>query len=254
MIEYGLDTLFDSYNRKARLYPALITLSPIIWSASLLIPNYSLDITKIATALLIICFLFLLANITRSFGKFVEEKLLNEWGAWPTTIMLRHRDHRIDTLTKSRYHAALSAICDGIQFPTAIEEQKSPNIADECYRTAINQLIELRRGPQYKILNDENTSYGFRRNLLGLKPFALMISFMAASITGFAWWVSIPEETSFDSVIAAVRNAPVLPIFVIVDTMYFFLFILVIRKTFVLQAAYEYSAALLKTLDRSKSK
>ena len=81
-----------------------------------------------------------------------------------------------------------------------------------------------------------------------------MISFMAASITGFAWWLSIPGETSFDSVIEAIRNTPVLPIFVIVDTMYFFLFILVIRKTFVLQAAYEYSVALLKTLDRSESK
>jgi hypothetical protein len=77
---------------------------------------------------------------------------------------------------------------------------------------------------------------------------------MAASITAVVWWLSIPGETSFDSVIEAGRNTPVFPILVIADIMYFFLFILVIRKTFVLQAACEYSVALLRTLDRSESR
>jgi uncharacterized membrane protein len=84
-----------------------------------------------------------------------------------------------------------------MQFPTQLEEQRSSEIADGQYHSAIKRLIERRLGQQYEILNHENVSYGFKRNLLGLKPYALMISFMAAAFTSVAWWVIImPAEGS----------------------------------------------------------
>jgi hypothetical protein len=251
-----ISTIFDSYNRKARLYPALLTLAPIIWSGYVFGPTIAPDFPRIVAALtLISSFLYVFANAARSHGKILEKQLVDSWGAWPTTILLRHRDNTIDIVTKARYHAALSIICDGMPFPTPLEEQQSPEKADIHYHSAIKRLIERRLGPQYEILNYENASYGFRRNLLGLKPFGLVISFMAAAFTSFAWWaVTMPEEASIPSAIASFKNDPTFLILIILDIIYFLLWVFKIRKKFVFQAAREYSRALLKTLDMSESK
>lgn len=251
-----ISTIFDSYNRKARLYPALLTLAPIIWSTCVFAPTITPSFASSAAALtLISSILYAFAHAARSNGKILEKQLIDNWGAWPTTIMLRHSDNSIDPVTKTRYHAALSAICDDMPFPTPLEEQQSPEKADVHYHSAIERLIERRLGPQYEILNYENASYGFRRNLLGLKPFGLVISFMAAAFTGFAWWaVTMSEEFSISSTMASFKNDPVFLILIILDVTYFLLWVFIVQRKFVLQAACEYSRALLKTLDMSESK
>lgn len=253
----AINTIFDSYNRKARLYPALLTLAPIIWTGCVFAPAIAPIFPKIVVAMTLVSsgFLYILSNIARSHGKILEKQLLESWEAWPTTIMLRHRDNTIDSVTKARYHAALSTICDGMQLPTRLEEQQSLENADDHYHSAIKRLIERRLGPQYEILNHENASYGFRRNLLGLKPYALVISFMAAAFTTFVWWaVTMPEEFSIPSAIASFKNDPTFLILIILDILYFLLFVFKIREKFVFQAAREYSHALLKTLDMVEPK
>lgn len=251
-----INTIFDSYNRKARLYPALLTLAPIIWSTCVFAPTVTPDFPRIVAAMMLVSsFLYVLAIAARSHGKILEKQLLDSWGAWPTTTMLRHRDNTIDSVTKARYHAELSTICDGMQFPTPLEEQQSPEIADAQYHSATKRLIERRLGEQYETLNHENASYGFRRNLLGLKPYALMISFMVAAFTSVAWWVVIMSAEGGDlSAMVLFKNDPAFFILIIIDIIYFLLLTFKVQEKFVLQAANEYSLALLKTLDRSGRK
>ena len=241
---------FDSHNRVARLYPALITVAPIIWSAASAAPTLVPDIPKGAAALAVLgCLLYLLACLARSRGKVMEQRLIDAWGAWPTTILLRHRDPTIDGITKARYHAILSALCDGVKFPAAAEEQQSPCDADVIYRSATKRLIEARRGQQYQMLHNENASYGFRRNLLGLKPVAVTFGVAAAALTTFAWWLTMPTTITWPTIVASFKNYPALPVLLALDVGYFLLLALLIRPGFVYQAAREYAEALFRTLD-----
>jgi hypothetical protein len=58
----------------------------------------------------------------------VEEILVAKWGGMPTTIALRHRDKFLDSVSKQRYHTAITAKL-GIAMPTAEEESASPDKA-----------------------------------------------------------------------------------------------------------------------------
>lgn len=245
-----MSKFFDHYNRKARLYPAIIALLPVIWTAAAFAPRIITDIPKSAFFLVFLwCLLYWASTISRSRGKLVEQRLLKKWGAWPTTISLRHCDNRIDGITKARYHARLSEICNGMQFPTVDEETNAKDAADNTYRSATKQLIEVRRGPEYQMLHDENAFYGFRRNLLGLKAIAVIFGVIVAAVTVTIWIDSIPAIITFTQLTAAIRQSPSLPSLAVVDVVFLLAFVAVVTEDFVQQAAYEYSDALLRTLD-----
>lgn len=169
--------LFDQYNREARLYPALIASAPVLWTIAVLAPQVFTDWPKgTVTVVLCGCLLYSAASLARHQGKRLEPKLLQLWGGWPTTTILRHRDSRIDSLTKRRYHSELERLCPGLKMPSCDEEAAFPEKADEVYRSATKRLIEARRGAKYQLLLSENASYGFRRNLLGLKSAAIAVA------------------------------------------------------------------------------
>jgi hypothetical protein len=246
----ALPKLFDSYNRVARLYPALLAIAPILCSAIVVFPSIVSNVPRSTAAVFgMSCLAYFLASIARSRGKKIEEQLLAKWGGWPTTVMLRHRDDRIDRVTKARYHAALAALCPDISMPLAVDEQNSPSGADDNYRSATKHLIEMRRGPEYQMLHRENASYGFRRNMLGLKPVALAVAAIAALVTALGWWTVVSPGPTWPSVQASIVTYPYLPVLLAFDAGYFLLWATMINENFVRQAAREYTEALFRTLD-----
>ncbi|MFC2254800.1 hypothetical protein ACETRX_34680 [Labrys portucalensis] len=167
--------LFDTYQRTARLFPGLLMLLPALlallaWFPYLIIGNIGLSLVTLATS----CgLLYTLATIARTKGKRIETKLLAKWGGWPTTILLRHSS-QMDRFTRARYHAFLAKSVP-IEFPTLEQERQDPARADEVYGSAIKWLLEKARGDKFPMVAKENASYGFRRNLLGLRPLALSL-------------------------------------------------------------------------------
>lgn len=120
----------------------------------------------------------LLAQFGRGRGKAIEENLFSIWGGKPTTIMLRHRDRRIEVQTKLRLHKRLDEKVPDIKIPSYEQEVKNPEMADRIYDSAVAWLRSSTRDKdQFPRLYEDNISYGFRRNLLGLKPLGLSISF-----------------------------------------------------------------------------
>jgi hypothetical protein len=92
-----------------------------------------------------------------------------------TTILLRHRDPTISTATKKTYHAFLKKASKR-SLPSLENEQTNPVEADDCYRGAVDWLLEATRSEKrFPLVRAENISYGFRRNLLGLKPPAVIL-------------------------------------------------------------------------------
>jgi hypothetical protein len=102
-----LSKLFDSYSRQARLFPGLLTLFPIIptaiaWFPRLVTSSWGATLVTVGTS----CgLLYGLTVLCRSRGKKVEKRLLAEWGGWPTTIWLRHREEHLPPPVLARYHA-----------------------------------------------------------------------------------------------------------------------------------------------------
>jgi len=175
---------FDSYGRQARLYPALITLFPVFCAALVIFPAIATSGVASAAATIIVSFgiTFLLADLARSAGKRIEPELLRQWGGWPTTDWLRHRSGHLPAPTKARYHAFLAGKLPTLALPTAVQEAADPTLADDVYRSATQWLMEQTRGPEFSLVHKENANYGFRRNLLGLKPIGLTLSIVCVLV------------------------------------------------------------------------
>jgi len=174
-----LSKLFDSYSRQARLYPALLVLFPALLVVLSLFPS-ALTVGQTLISIAVACgVLFFLADFARARGKAIEPKLLSKWGGWPTTIWLRHRDQTLPADQKHRYHVFLSRQPGIGILPTAAEEGRDPSSADQRYASAVAWLKERCRGSAFPLVEKENATYGFRRNLLGLRTLAIILIVVA---------------------------------------------------------------------------
>lgn len=162
----------DPYERKARVIPGLLVALP------LLVPLLSVYGAKHPVLTGVIGLLggcgaiYALASVARGRGKMLEEALVKKWGGIPTTIALRHRDNFLDSVSKQRYHAAITAKL-GIVMPTAEEESADHDKADDTYIGATKRLRELTRSNKQLLLK-ENIAYGFHRNMLAMKPVGIL--------------------------------------------------------------------------------
>jgi hypothetical protein len=82
--------------------------------------------------------------------------------------------------TKARYRSALVKYVPGLVLPGAEEERSNPVAADEAYRSAVEWLKERCRGKDFPLVFKENIEYGFRRNMRGIRPFAIAAVALAA--------------------------------------------------------------------------
>jgi hypothetical protein len=175
-----LGELFDTYSRQARLQPALLVLAPVFFTIAVWFPrDYSL--TAGLVGLGVSCGIAgLLAHIARRRGRIAERQLFAEWGGKPTTIWLRHRDTHLDEYTKARYISFLQRHIAGWTPPTSEEEAANPEAADRRYETAVKWLLEYTRDTtKFPLVFKENISYGFRRNLYGLRIIGLFLAVVA---------------------------------------------------------------------------
>lgn len=176
----------DPYNRRARLQPALLALLPVGLVALVLFPGLE---SKAATLLGIAAYFggaTWLTQVGRDRGKRLEPELFQSWDGIPSVSMLRHRDTRLNTITKERYHAFLSANVPNLKIPGVDEESRGPSAADDIYGSANDWLLRATRGKEAsKLMFEENMNYGFRRNFWALRPIALVVDIgLIATIVG----------------------------------------------------------------------
>lgn len=129
-----------------------------------------------------------LCGLVRDRGKRLEPALWASWGGNPTVQRLRWRDAD-DQDAVRRLHARINALLDE-PLPDANAEAKDSAAADRCYSEAVAVLREHTRDTaRFRLVFAENMEYGFRRNALGLRPFALFIAAIALAVSGaFLLW------------------------------------------------------------------
>ncbi len=169
----------DTYAIKARLFPALIAVLPafvlFLFAGSWKDPG----LPEAMTALGIGVLFYAMADLARRAGRRVQRKLFKESGGAPANTELSHLDTTLDSGTRDRFRNFLARQI-GKTAPTRESEVADPagtaHFYVECYNYLRNNTYDTDR---FRVLFSENISYGFRRNLYGLKPYGITINLLA---------------------------------------------------------------------------
>lgn len=238
-----LPKFYDEYDRRARLLPGLLVLSPLIFSVWAWFPE--ITTWSIVISILISCGgPALLARTVRDRGKKKEDSLYRSVNRkLPTTTMLRHRDDIIDPFTKQRYHDILQKKINNISFPCAEVELENPALADHQYDSAINWLKEKTRNTkEFPLVKEELINYGFARNLWGMKQYGLSLSLLMVITNCFI--IYSRYEMKFQAV------APILWVSLIFCIGIVFWWIAFVKKNMVISTANAYARSLLAACER----
>lgn len=170
---------FDAYTFRARLMPVFILLLPIGLAFFSFFP-----ITSIASALVglfstlsvqgLLTLLF--SEIGRDLGKKKEPGLYEKWGGMPTDFIISLQSP-LDRITVERYKNKLRSLLPDVLFPTLAQEEIDIKSGRDAYRSCTNFMREKTRdASKYPLVFKENVSYGFRRNLWGMKPSGVAVA------------------------------------------------------------------------------
>lgn len=186
-----IGSIFDPYDRKARLYPALLVMLVPAVALALVAPVFSSQLAGLASLAVALGGLMLLSSLGREWGKRKEPKLYEIWGGTPTTLMLLRASTSLDQLTLDRYRKVLSKKVSGLSFPDPTGEVSDPSRAAATCESAVKWLREATRDKKkFALIFAENTNYGFRRNLLGVRPMAIVLCVLTLLLTALNAWLS----------------------------------------------------------------
>lgn len=164
---------FDTYSLKARVFPALISGLPTLVLLFMLVPWDRLALSQVIAASMGLILIFAFADLARHKGKKLQERL----GTGETPGQWYRGNPDVPEVMKDRYRHFIAEQLSQAA-PTPDDEQNCPDRSIDFYRSANAWLREETRDhTAYPLLFAENITYGFRRNLSGLKPIGLVCNF-----------------------------------------------------------------------------
>lgn len=185
-----INLITDGYERKARLYPALLLIAPVVATAVAILSAKLSGLQSLGAAFVGCGGAFLLTQLARDHGKKREKSLFEKWGGLPSVVIFRHSDTRFDSITKARYHKKLASLVKEAKAPTVEQERAAPTAADLVYSAWSNYLrVNTRDTKKFALLFQENVSYGYRRNVWGLRPLGIASSLASVMVCGVRLYV-----------------------------------------------------------------
>jgi len=231
----------DKYSINARLYPMAILLLPIV----ILGITYSIEMESYLNVLSSIgisaALSYFLAQIGRDNGQRKEKGLWEFWGGAPVEQLFSFQNCEIDEQTKKRYHKKMETVVpleNEIDFSSATTEETKG-----IYQSWTKYLItNTRDTKKYSLVFKELISYGFRRNLWGLKSFSifLILACMTANF-GYNFFVNKsfnPLDYSLGFQVSEITLLCVLLVW-----------IFIINRAWAKIPAFAYAERLLETID-----
>jgi len=186
---------FDTYSLKARVFPALISGLPTLVLLFMLVPWDHLALSQVIAASMGLVLVFAFADMARHKGKKLQERL----GIGETPHQWHRGNPDVPEGSKDRYRSFIAEQLT-LPAPSHEDEQNFPQRSTDFYRSANAWLREETRDhTAYPLLFSENITYGFRRNLSGLKPTALVcnlvVLLLCIGILNFepSYFVALPN-------------------------------------------------------------
>tara|TARA_E500000318_G_scaffold100303_1_gene102940 strand:+ start:1645 stop:2394 length:750 start_codon:yes stop_codon:yes gene_type:complete len=240
----SISGIFDTYSLRAQYWPGMLVLLPAAISIAVLFP----ELYKLWNALLglvVSCGAAVLpAHYARSRGRIVEKSLVELWGGLPTTKWLRHKDATIDQHTKDRYHRHFRNNIPEWEPPTREFELEYPLEADSRYVSAVRWQRERTRDKMlFPLIFSENVSYGFRRNMRGVRWLGLVVSMLGVSLI-IAPTIDLEHWDRWPPIDRLGLSA------IVANALMFLFWLGVVRNNWVEDAADAYARALLASCDQ----
>lgn len=163
----------DSYERAARFTPGVLLVTPI----AIALLGFGFVVTPrsatLAGAALAIVGPALLSKHVGNRGRSIEQALHQAWGGPPTTLLLRPPKHGLTTtLAQRRFNVERVT-----QVPLPDGSGTDHEADAESYRAAVLTLrSKTTDHAAFPLVFAENKSYGFERNLLGVRSEGLWVS------------------------------------------------------------------------------
>ncbi len=184
--------LFDEYNRKARIYPALLTALPIFLVKHYIIDQYfSFSLTQVIlgdiSMLAILVYLF--SQINRFISKILFEKKVDfptDKALLPSSSVLS-KEYRNNLAQKVK-----------VDFSLTLPDLKDENENEEDTKVRIREIVKsiIDKVRDGHLLLQHNIEYGFFRNLLGGSVVASIVSFVNIFLFSFCFKNKILVITS----------------------------------------------------------
>jgi len=237
---FGLS--LDTYTLRARLTPALLVVLPIGIEIIALYP-FELTGWNLLLGVFVTCGgTSLLSQLARDRGKKKEPALWKEWGGAPTTQMLSHTKTKYDPYTLARYHKKLNLLLPDIRTPSPEDEKENPKGAEKIYEACTSYLRNRTRDrKEFPLIFAENSNYGFRRNLWGMKPIAIIILIITSFVSLFVGLWIWKKDGSLDTLLIAS---------VIIYVCLLSIWTLIIKNSWVRLAADAYAERLIESCDQ----
>lgn len=176
----------DPYERKARLFPALIVVLPIVILVMSLNPVGEGWVTKFLSAGIVGGTLVLaLAHLASAAGNRFSDRFWKKRDGLPTQRWLRRSDNSHSTQQKQQWYAAIKKLT-GLDIPAAVAS--TPSEEEAIISDAVRQLrYRIRGKAEAKMVDKHNEEYGFARNLAGLRWLLLGSSLLGIIACASAW-------------------------------------------------------------------
>lgn len=198
-----LNLITDAFDRQTRLYPALLLIAPVVVTGVAMFSAQLSVLQSLGASFMGFGGAFLLTQLARDAGKQGEKALFEMWGGMPSIAILRHCDTRFDAITKARYHKKLAGLVKEAKAPTVEQEKVDPAAADLVYSAWSNYLrVSTRDTKKFNLLFHENVSYGYRRNVWGLRSFGITVSLFSGIACGIRLYVTYQSRGSLDVALA----------------------------------------------------
>jgi hypothetical protein len=169
----------DAYTRQARFYPGALVTLPVTVFAVVVFTTAPAWWSALSSLLVASGVIALGTHLVRDQGKKLEPALWAGWGGAPSTTALRFRKATNIEQVRRR-HVLLERMDSTLHIPSQAEEEQDPNVADDSYDVAVQALIgRTSDRKRFWHLAEENRGYGFRRNLLGCRPWGVRLSLVS---------------------------------------------------------------------------
>ncbi|MCA9012574.1 MAG: hypothetical protein KDB01_22640 [Planctomycetaceae bacterium] len=196
----------DRYSLEARVAPIVVLLLPLALFGLVAVPWYGISLAGLGSVptsaigvltFVTTCCVVLASHIGRC-GRRKQNRLFESWGGPPLRRAMRHDSDRDDTMSWDRI-AALLEVRIGTPRPTADDEVNDSVVADKVYADFENELKQATRDHKmFPEVARENRSFGFRRNLWAMKPWAITTGVLfILGATGWSFWGPVSDRPLF---------------------------------------------------------
>lgn len=233
--------IFDYYLLKARFAPACLSALPLL-TLLIMIGDWSrFSLPEILISTIILILLIVTSDIARRRGRAVERKIFASTGGRPGNTELSRKDLTFQPPALDRYRAFLAARLER-DAPTPESEAANPKGAADFYEECFAWLRENTRDKaRFPLISEENATYGFRRNLLGMKPIGIFMNIITLIISYYIYTKTFIEiNTPSNDLI----------IILIISFSHLLYFIFWVTKDSVKDASYVYARQLVASIDK----